>query len=80
MAQENNQKRRSLRLRGLRQRWVFNTIMPILVVRALVVTVAAFGITSYYYGAMQEGLETRVQAMANSFNEYFMSNGYNSYI
>ena len=80
MAQENNQKRRSLRLRGLRQRWVFNTIMPILVVLALVVTVAAFGITSYYYGAMQEGLETRVQAMANSFNEYFMSNGYNSYI
>ena len=28
---------------------------------------------------MQKGLETRAQALANSFNEYFMDNGFSSY-
>lgn len=79
MAQEKNSKKNTLRLRGLRQRWVSNTVTPVLGFVVLVVMLAAIGISNYYYGTMQEGLETRVEAIANSFNEYFMDNGYNNY-
>ena len=76
---EKEQRWTSLRLRGLRQRWIFNSILPILALLVLVVTLFSAGISNYYYGTMQKGLETRAQAMANSFNEYFMDNGFNSY-
>ncbi len=69
----------ALRLRGLRQRWLFNTVMPVLLLLGLLVVLFSTGIYNYYYGTMQKGLETRAQAVANSFNEYFMSGGYNSY-
>ena len=76
---EKEQRWNSLRLQGLRQRWVFNSILPVLALLVLVVTLFSAGISNYYYGTMQKGLETRAQAMANSFNEYFMDNGFNSY-
>ena len=76
---EKEQRWKSLRLRGLRQRWIFNSILPILALLVLVVTLFSAGISNYYYGTMQKGLETRAQALANSFNEYFMDNGFNSY-
>ena len=76
---EKEQRWRSLRLRGLRQRWIFNSILPILAVLVLVVTLFSAGVSNYYYGTMQKGLETRAQALANSFNEYFMDNGFNNY-
>ncbi len=79
MAEEKNTKWRALRLRGLRQRWIFNTVMPVFLVLVLIVVLFSAGVSSYYYGSMQKGLETRAQALANSFNEYFMDNGYNSY-
>ena len=69
----------ALRLRGLRQRWLFNTVTPVLLLLALLVVLFSSGIYSYYYGTMQKGLETRAQAVANSFNEYFMGGGYSSY-
>ncbi len=69
-----------LRLRGLRKRWVFNTVMPVFFLLVLLVLSVSVGISNYYYGTMLEGLETRAQTMASSFNEYFMSNGYVSYI
>ena len=69
----------ALKLRGLRQRWLFNTILPVLLVLMVLVVGFAAGITNYYYATMQKGLESRAQAMADSFNEYFMDNGYRSY-
>ena len=80
MARENKGTWGPPRLRGLRKRWVFNTVMPVFLLLALLVLAVSAGISNYYYGTMREGLETRAQTMANSFNEYFMSNGYNSYI
>lgn len=76
---EKEQRWTFLRLRGLRQRWIFNSILPILALLVLVVTLFSAGVSNYYYGTMQKGLETRAQALANSFNEYFMDNGFNSY-
>ena len=76
---EKEQRWNSLRLRGLRQRWIFNSILPIGTLLVLVVTLFSAGVSNYYYGTMQKGLETRAQALANSFNEYFMDNGFSSY-
>ena len=76
---EKEQRWKSLRLRGLRQRWIFNSILPILTLLVLVVALFSAGVSNYYYGTMQKGLETRAQALANSFNEYFMDNGFTSY-
>ena len=80
MAEEKKQsRRRVLHLRGLRQKWIFNTVMPVAALLALTVVMFCVGIYSYYYGSIRKGLETRAQAVANSFNEYFMDSGYNSY-
>ena len=69
MAEEKNAKWKALRLRGLRQRWVFNTVMPVFLVLLMIVVLFSAGVSNYYYGTMQKGLETRAQALANSFNE-----------
>lgn len=62
-----------LRIRGLRQRWIVNSIMPVTILLVLVVTMFSAGISSYYYSSMQKGLESRAQAVAESFNSYFMT-------
>ena len=79
MARRGIQRWEALRLRGLRRRWLFNTVMPVLVLLVVLVVAVSAGISNYYYGTIQKGLETRAQAMANSFNEYFMDGGYNNY-
>ena len=76
MAEEKNFRFKALQLRGLRQRWIFNTVMPVFALVLLIVVLFSSGVSGYYYGTMQKGLETRAQAIANSFNEYFMDNGY----
>ena len=76
MAEKKNFKLKALQLRGLRQRWIFNSVMPAFILVLLIVVLFSTGVSSYYYGTMQKGLETRAQAIANSFNEYFMDNGY----
>ena len=79
MAEEKDTKWKALRLQGLRQRWLFNTIMPVFVLLVVLVTLFSAGVSNYYYGSMQKGLETRAQVLTNSFNEYFMANGYSNY-
>ena len=68
-----------LQLKGLRKRWLVNTIMPIFVMLALLVALFSAGISNFYYGSIQKGLETRVEVLSNSFHEYFMDSGYSSY-
>lgn len=80
MAEEvKNRKWQVLQLRGLRQRWIFNTVMPVLVLLILIVVLFSTGISSYYYSSMRDGLEKQAQAQAGAFNDYFMDNGYTSY-
>ena len=79
MAGNNQTSWKAFRLRGLRRRWMLNTILPISAMLIIVVALFSVGISSYYFGTMQKGLETRAQAVANSFNEYFMDNGYSNY-
>ena len=72
-------KRKSLRLRGLRQRWLLSTVLPVMVLLAVVVSVSSVGVTNYYYRSMIDGMKQQVQAQAGAFNDYFMDSGYTSY-
>ncbi|WP_295866827.1 HAMP domain-containing sensor histidine kinase [uncultured Oscillibacter sp.] len=67
-----------LRIGGLRQRWILNTIMPVFLLLVLIVTLFSAGVASYYYSGIQRGLEIRAQDAADSFNSYFM-NSYTEY-
>ena len=77
--EEKNARRKALRLRGLRQRWIFNTVLPVLVLLILVVVLFSVGISNYYFNSMRDGLEKQAQAQAGAFNDYFMDNGFDSY-
>ena len=79
MAGEKKRRRKSLRLRGLRQRWIFNTVLPVVILLSAVVAVSSTGIANYYYRSMLDGLQQQVQAQAGAFNDYFMDSGYTSY-
>ena len=68
-----------LRTMGLRKRWLLNTVAPVFLILAAIVVLASAGISGYYFGSMQKGLESRAQAVANSFNEYFMDSGFSNY-
>ena len=62
-----------LRLRGLRKRWIVNTIVPVLVLLILLALLVSAGISTYYYSSIREGLSKQVEAMSSAFNDYFMS-------
>ena len=79
VSEEKNARRKVLRMRGLRQRWLTNTVLPIFLLLTTLVALCSAGVSNYFYNSMQKGLETRAQMLTNSFNEYFMSSGYNSY-
>ena len=79
MAEEERDKKwTALRLRGLRKRWIVNTILPVLVLLVLLVTLVSAGVSTYYYSSMENGLVKQVEAMSNAFNDYFM-NSYAEY-
>ena len=47
MAEERNGNWKALQIRGLRQRWLVNTILPVLILLALIVTLFSAGISNY---------------------------------
>ncbi len=62
-----------LKIKGLRQRWMINTIMPILVVLILAVCILALGISGYYHTGMRSGMEARAKAATLFFHDYPIS-------
>jgi len=70
---------RALRQRGLRRRWFQSSILPVLLLVAVIAFLASTGMSNYYYNSMLDGLKQQAQAQAGAFNDYFMSNGYADY-
>jgi len=66
-------KKRARHIRGLRQRWIVNSVAPVFTMMILIVTLFSAGIASYYYRGMQTGLEQKAQAAAEYFNSYVMT-------
>ena len=61
------------RARGLRQRWVINTVAPIAVLLVVLVIAAGIGVANYYYSSMRNGLEMKAQEAGGTINSYFMT-------
>ena len=53
---------RALRQRGLRRRWFQSSILPVLLLVAVIVFLASTGMSNYYYNSMLDGLEQQAQA------------------
>ena len=43
----------ALHIRGLRQRWMFSAVLPILLLLVLAVALFSVGVQEYYYNAMR---------------------------
>jgi len=66
------------RIRGLRKRWLINSIGPIFLVAVMGVAVFSVAVANYYYTGMRTGLETRAKEATDAFNTYGMSS-YNEF-
>lgn len=63
-----------LHIRGLRQRWLVNAVLPVFLLVALAVGVYVLGAAQLYYNDMRSGLETRARAAADTFTSYGIKN------
>ena len=61
------------RIRGLRQRWIINSVAPVSVLLVLLVIIASIGIANYYYNGMRNGLELKAREAGETINSYFMT-------
>ena len=77
---ERNRKRKAMRVRSLRQRWILNSALPVFMLLALAVGGMSIGISSYYYKGMLDGLERQARAQAGAFIDYFMDQGFANYL
>ena len=77
---ERNQKRKAMRVRSLRQRWILNSALPVFMLLALAVGGMSIGISSYYYKGILDGLERQARAQAGAFIDYFMDQGFANYL
>ena len=67
-----------LQIRGLRKRWLINSIGPVIVILALVAIFGSLGLTSVYYTSALSTLEAKATAGADYINTYGMTS-YNDY-
>ena len=77
---ERNQKRKAMRVRSLRQRWILNSALPVFMLLALAVGGMSIGISNYYYKGILDGLERQARAQAGAFIDYFMDQGFANYL
>ncbi len=65
--------KKRLQIRGLRKRWLINSVGPVIVILALVAVFGALGLTSVYYTSALSTLEAKAAAGADYFNTYGMT-------
>ena len=65
-------------VRGLRKRWLLNSVGPVIIIMVLIAFLAAGVIDSTYYGSARSSLEAKAKAGADYFNTYTM-NSYSEY-
>ncbi|MBE6956081.1 MAG: HAMP domain-containing histidine kinase [Ruminococcaceae bacterium] len=58
------------KIRGIRQRWLANSISVVLVMVVLAVAAFSVAMARYYYDAMEEGLKARASSAASFFRNY----------
>ena len=65
--------KKRLRIRGLRQRWLINSVGPVALFLAMVGMFCALGLISVYYTSAMSTLEAKASAGADYFNTYAMT-------
>ena len=68
----------TIRIKGLRQRWLINSLGPIVLAALLGAVVYGVAIANYYYTGMRSDLVSRARAETDAFNTYAM-NTYNEF-
>ena len=68
-----------LRIRGLRKRWIVNSVGPVVAVLLLIATLGTVGLASLYYSSALTTLKAKATASADYFNTYIMTDYYEYY-
>ena len=55
---------------GIRQRWMLNTLIPIIVLVVIIAVAATFFIVNYYYTSVRTGIEFKAKAAADFVSSY----------
>ncbi len=63
-------KQDSARIRGIRQRWIANSVSVVLFMVVLAVVAFSLAMAGYYYDSMEEGLKARAGSAASFFRNY----------
>ncbi len=67
-----------LKIRGLRKRWMMNSVGPVVLILALIAAFCSMGIGSLYYNSALASLKAQASAGGDYFNTYSMKS-YNEY-
>ena len=70
--------RNTLRIRGLRQRWLISAVLPVVLLVMSAVAIYTLASAQYYYSSMISGLEARARIAADTFTSYGVRS-YNEY-
>ena len=70
--------RNTLRIRGLRQRWLISAVLPVVLLVMAAVAIFTVASAQYFYSAMISGLEARARVAADTFTSYGVRS-YNEY-
>lgn len=62
--------KKTLRIRGLRQRWLVSAVVPVVLLVMFVVAVYTIASAQYYYSSMVSDLEARARIAADTFSGY----------
>ena len=60
----------SMNNHGIRQRWMLNTLIPILILVVIVAVAASVFIVNYYYTSVRTGVEFKAKAAADFVSSY----------
>ena len=78
--EEKARKRKALQMRSLRQRWILNSVLPVMLFLMLIAGITSISITNYYYSGMRDGLMRQAKAQSGAFIDYFMDEGFADYL
>ncbi len=67
-----------LKIRGLRKRWMMNSVGPVVLILALIAVFCSVGIGNLYYNSALASLKAKASAGGDYFNTYSMKS-YNEY-
>ena len=67
-----------LKIRGLRKRWMMNSVGPVVLILVLIAAFCSIGISNLYYNSALASLKAQASAGGDYFNTYSMKN-YNEY-